>query len=161
MAEDFIWWIAAAEQEQGVAQNVIVEQLRRAVDTRGQVFEPLDALGLSAQRNVHVVTTRPQQIRGNHFHHNGTEVTAVVGPARVRYRRPEVTAVVGPARVRYRQDAEIITVDVPADEVWRFVFPPRVTHAFQNTGAGSMLVVSFNTETHDPQNPDTTRDVIL
>ena len=126
-------------------QEVIVEQLRRAVDARGQVFEPLDALGLSAQRNVHVVTTAPQQIRGNHFHHSATEVTAVVGPA----------------RVRYRQGFDVTTIDVPADEVWRFVFPPHVTHAFQNTGPGVMLIVSFNTETHDPQHPDTTRDVIL
>jgi dTDP-4-dehydrorhamnose 3,5-epimerase-like enzyme len=125
--------------------KVMIEQLRRVVDARGQVFEPLDALGLNAQRNVHVVTTSPEQIRGNHFHHNGTEVSAVVGPARVRYRVGEETT----------------TVDVPADEVWRFVFPPRVTHAFQNTGTEPMLIVSFNTETHDPLRPDTTRDVIL
>lgn len=126
-------------------QEVIVERLRRSVDVRGQVFEPLDALGLAAQRNVHVVTTGPQQIRGNHFHDSGTEVTAVVGPA----------------RVRYRVGSEITTIDVPAEEVWRFVFPPRVTHAFQNTGTGTMLIVSFNTEAHDPQDPRTTRDVIL
>lgn len=126
-------------------QTVIVEQLRRAMDARGQVFEPLDALGLSEQRNIHVVTTRPQQIRGNHYHHSGTEVTAVVGPA----------------RVRYRAGAELVTVDIPCDEVWRFVFPPGVAHAFQNIGTGVMLIVSFNTVPHDPQNPDTTRDVIL
>jgi dTDP-4-dehydrorhamnose 3,5-epimerase-like enzyme len=125
--------------------TVMVEPLRRAVDARGQVFEPLDALGLAAQRNVHVVTTLPQQIRGNHFHDCGTEVSVVVGPARVRYRIGE----------------DITTVDVPADEAWRFVFPPRVTHAFQNTGTGLMLIVSFNTQPHDPQHPDTTRDVIL
>lgn len=126
-------------------QKVTIEQLRRAADARGQVFEPLEAPGLSTQRNVHVVTTQPQQIRGNHYHRTGTEVTAVIGPA----------------RVRYREGSDLMTVDVPADEAWRFVFPPGVTHAFQNTGAGVMLIVSFNTETHDPQNPDTTRDVIL
>lgn len=125
--------------------KVIVEPLRRTLDARGQVFEPLDALGLAAQRNVHVVTTLPQNIRGNHYHHEGTEVSVVVGPA----------------RVRYRIGADVTTVDVPADEAWRFVFPPRVTHAFQNTGAGPMLIISFNTRAHDPERPDTTREVIL
>ena len=125
--------------------RVIVDILRRAIDARGQVFEPLDAAGLAEQRNMHVVTTQPGHIRGNHFHTRGTEVTAVIGPA----------------RVRYRDAGEIVTVDVPADEVWRFVFPPGVTHAFQNTGAATLLIVSFNSLPHDPQQPDTTRDVIL
>jgi dTDP-4-dehydrorhamnose 3,5-epimerase-like enzyme len=125
--------------------SVTIDKLRRAVDERGQVFEPLDAAGLSAQRNVHVVVTQPGHIRGNHFHHAGTEVTAVVGPA----------------RVRYRERTEVTTLDVPADEAWRFIFPAGVVHAFQNTGIAPMLLVSFNTVAHDPQNPDTSREVIL
>ncbi len=124
---------------------VTVEKLRRAVDTRGQVFEPLDALGLRGQQNVHVVLTEPGHIRGNHFHRAGTEVSVVVGPA----------------RVRYRDTGEITTVDVPAEEVWRFIFPPRVVHAFQNSGTAPMIIVSFSTLAHDPENPDTMREVIL
>jgi UDP-2-acetamido-2,6-beta-L-arabino-hexul-4-ose reductase len=124
---------------------VTIDKLRRAVDARGQVFEPLDALGLRDQRNVHVVLTEPDQIRGNHFHHVGTEVSTVLGPA----------------RVRYRDNGQVTTLDVPADEVWRFVFPPGVVHAFQNTGSAPMIIVSFNTLAHDPQHPDTERDVIL
>jgi len=125
--------------------RVTVETLRRASDARGQVFEPLDAAGLAEQRNVHVVLTGPAHIRGNHFHSSGTEVSTVVGPA----------------RVRYREDGRLVTLDVPADEAWRFVFPPGVTHAFQNTGTAPMLVVSFNTLTHQESAGDTTRDVIL
>lgn len=124
---------------------VMIDKLRRALDTRGQVFEPLDELGLRDQRNVHVVLTAPGYIRGNHFHHAGTEVSAVVGPA----------------RVRYREQGEVTTVDVPADEAWRFVFPPGVVHAFQNTGTAPMIIVSFNTLAHDPENADTVREVIL
>ena len=124
---------------------VTVQKLRLATDPRGQVFEPLDALELGAQRNVHVVLTEPGQIRGNHYHHVGTEISAVVGPA----------------RVRYREGDQLTTLDVPRDETWRFVFPPGVTHAFQNTGPSTMLIVSFNTVTHDPAHPDTVRDVIL
>lgn len=128
-----------------MTSRVVVDILRRAGDARGQVFEPLDAAGLAGQRNMHVVTTQPGHIRGNHFHTRGTEVTAVIGPA----------------RVRYREGAEIVTVDIPADEAWRFVFPPGVTHAFQNIGEATLLIVSFNSLPHDPQHPDTTRDAIL
>lgn len=125
--------------------GVIVEQLRRASDPRGEVFEPLDAAGLAVQSNVHVVLTLPEHIRGNHFHTVGTEVSTVVGPA----------------LVRYREAGETRDVQVPAGEAWRFTFPPGVVHAFRNTGAAPMLIVSFNTQTHDPDRPDTTREVIL
>jgi UDP-2-acetamido-2,6-beta-L-arabino-hexul-4-ose reductase len=125
--------------------NVTIEKLPRAVDARGQVFEPLDAAGLAVQRNVHAVVTEPGHIRGNHFHTRGTEITAVAGPA----------------RVRYRQADRIIDLDVPPDEVWRLTFPPGVVHAYQNTGTAPLLIVSFNTVEHDPASPDTTREVIL
>lgn len=124
---------------------VRVEKLRRAADPRGQVFEPLDAGELGEQRNVHVVLTEPGHIRGNHFHEAGTEITTVVGPA----------------RVSYRDGDRITAVDVPVSEVWRFTFPPGVTHAFQNTGSATMLIVSFSSLPHDPAQPNTTRDVIL
>jgi dTDP-4-dehydrorhamnose 3,5-epimerase-like enzyme len=125
--------------------TVTVQQLRRATDARGQVFEPLAEDEIGAQHNVHVVLTGPQHIRGNHYHLEGTEITTLVGPA----------------RVRYREGDEIRTVDILADEVWRFTFPPRVTHAFQNTGSRDLVLVSFNTLPHDPQRPDTERDPIL
>jgi UDP-2-acetamido-2,6-beta-L-arabino-hexul-4-ose reductase len=124
---------------------VKIQKFRCASDARGQVFEPLELRELGEQRNVHVVLTEPGQIRGNHFHHLGAEVSAVVGPA----------------RVRYREGPEVRTVDVPPGEAWRFTFAPGVVHAFQNTGSAPMIIVSFNTVAHDPQNPDTQREVIL
>src|SRR5215813_14023452 len=127
------------------SNTVVIQQLRRATDARGQVFEPLAENEIGEQHNVHVVLTGPQHIRGNHYHLEGTEITTLVGPA----------------RVRYREGAEIHTVDVPTDEVWRFTFPPRVTHAFQNTGSRDMVLVSFNTLPHDPQRPNAERDPIL
>jgi dTDP-4-dehydrorhamnose 3,5-epimerase-like enzyme len=125
--------------------QVTIQQLRRATDPRGQVFEPLADGEFAGQRNVHVVLTGPQHVRGNHFHLEGTEITTVVGPARVRYREADT----------------IRSVDIPVDEVWRFTFPPRVTHAFQNLGTGPMVLVSFNTLPHDPAKPDMERDQIL
>lgn len=124
---------------------VTIEKLRCALDERGSVFEPLDAVGLSSQRNVHVVLTAPGHVRGNHFHRLGREVSTVVGPA----------------RVSYREDGQLTAVEVPAGEAWRFEFPPGVVHAFENTGTAPMLIVSFNTVPHDPAQPDTVREVIV
>jgi|HigsolmetaAR202D_1030399.scaffolds.fasta_scaffold00994_6 dTDP-4-dehydrorhamnose 3,5-epimerase-like enzyme len=124
---------------------VLIERLRRASDRRGYVFEPLDESLLREQRNVHVVLTNPGEIRGNHFHPTGTEITAVCGPA----------------RVRIKEGGTIVTHDVPDGETWRFTFPPGVTHAFQNTGTAPLVIVSFNTLPHDPANPNTERDLIL
>lgn len=127
------------------ATTVEIERLRRAEDQRGYVYEPLDDTGLRLQRNVHVVITAPGEIRGNHFHPTGTEVTAVSGPA----------------RVRFKQGEDVQTHDVPEGETWRFTFPAGVVHSFQNTGLGPLVIVSFNSLPHDPANPNTRRDVIL
>jgi len=126
--------------------EVKIERLRRAQDHRGYVYEPLDADGLAAQRNVHIVFTQPGEIRGNHFHLAGTEVTTLSGPARVRIKSSR---------------GEISTHDIPEGETWRFTFPPGVTHAFQNTGTSVLVIVSFNTLPHEPSGAGTTREGIL
>jgi dTDP-4-dehydrorhamnose 3,5-epimerase-like enzyme len=125
--------------------RVLVEKLRQASDARGLVFEPLDAAGLAQQRNVHVVLTLPGHIRGNHAHRVGTEVTTILGPGKVTYRENET----------------VTAIEVPANETWRFVFPPGIAHTFENTGAGPMIIVSFNSVPHDPDNPDTYRDPLV
>ncbi len=50
---------------------------------------------------------------------------------------------------------------MPAGEAWRFVFPPGVAHAFKNTGDRAFLLVSFNSEEHDPARPDIERVELL
>jgi UDP-2-acetamido-2,6-beta-L-arabino-hexul-4-ose reductase len=130
---------------ENLESSVTIERLRRAADHRGYVYEPIDAQGLGQQRNVHVVLTQPGEIRGNHFHATGIEVTSVSGPA----------------RVRIKEQGGLTTHDVPDGETWRFTFPPGVTHAFQNTGVGPLVIISFNSLPHDPANPNTSRDVIL
>jgi dTDP-4-dehydrorhamnose 3,5-epimerase-like enzyme len=126
-------------------RTVTVETLRCASDARGALFEPLDESGLGAQRNAHVVLSVPGAIRGNHLHRHSTETTVVYGPA----------------RVRWRDGAATQTMDIPQGEAWRFVFPPGVPHAYQNTGSGTMVLVSFSSAPHDPAAPDTEREAIL
>jgi hypothetical protein len=36
-----------------------------------------------------------------------------------------------------------------------------VVHAFRNTGAAAMVLVSFSTNLHDPSGADTLRELIL
>jgi dTDP-4-dehydrorhamnose 3,5-epimerase-like enzyme len=122
-----------------------VEEVRLATDRRGLVFEPIDDALLPAQRNVHVVLTEPGAVRGNHFHEHGTEIAIVVGPA----------------LVRVREEGTLRDVPVPAGVALRFTFPPRVSHAFQNTGTAPMLLVAFNTAVFDREHPDVHRDVLI
>ena len=121
--------------------SVEIVKLKVHADSRGAVFEPREPQLLAGWRNVHAVISEPGAVRGNHAHLRGTEISAVVGPALVRYREAGST-----------HDAE-----VPAGEVWRFRFPPGVAHAFRNTGARPFVLVSFNTEEHDPAVPDVER----
>ncbi len=122
-------------------KKVVITKLKVHADARGAVFEPLEPRLLDGWRNVHAVITEPGAVRGNHRHPRGTEVSTVCGEALVRYREAEQTC-----------DAL-----VPAGEVWRFEFPPGVAHAFRNTGERPFVIVSFNTELHDPAAPDAER----
>jgi dTDP-4-dehydrorhamnose 3,5-epimerase-like enzyme len=122
-----------------------IEQVKTHRDLRGSVFEPLNDAELAGQKSVHVVLTRPNEVRGNHVHDAAVEISTVVGPCLVRLK--------GPGGTR--------DVEVPSGETWRFTIPPGVTHAFRNTGDSVMVLISFSTVLHDPGGSDTRRDQIL
>jgi dTDP-4-dehydrorhamnose 3,5-epimerase-like enzyme len=123
----------------------VVETVKTHRDARGALFEPLSESELLAQKNVHVVLTQPDEIRGNHCHLTATEITSVVGPC----------------MVRLKESGTVRDLHVPAGEIWRMQIPPGVVHAFRNTGDGVMILVSFSTGVHDPTGADTLREVIL
>jgi dTDP-4-dehydrorhamnose 3,5-epimerase-like enzyme len=125
--------------------RVIVQAVKTHRDARGSLFEPLTDAELTAQKNVHVVITQPNEVRGNHKH-----ATAV-----------ETTSVMGPCLIRLKEAGQIRDLDVPAGEVWRLTIPPGVVHAFRNTGDSAMVLVSFSTNLHDPTGADMTREQIL
>ncbi len=122
-----------------------IESVTTHRDPRGSLFEPLDDTELAAQRNVHVVLTEPDGVRGNHVHATATEVTTVMGPCLVRLKEAE--------RIR--------DVQVPPGEVWKFTIPPGVVHAYRNTGDAVMVLVSFSSNVHDPGGSDSRREQIL
>ena len=129
----------------GGVPRVKVRKLKVHTDARGAIFEPLEPALLQGWQNVHTVMTEPGGVRGNHRHLRGTEVTSVLGPALVRYRSGD----------------EVEELLVPAGEAWRFQFPPGTVHAFKNTGVKPLLLVSFNTELHDPEHPDAEREELI
>ena len=114
-------------------------------DARGVVFEPLEKEMIAAQLNVHVVISQPGVVRGNHYHLNGTEIIAVMGPA----------------LVRIREDGKLRDIEIVDKKVYRFTFPPNVPHAIKNTGDQLNMLVAFNTCEHDPENPDTVQEMLI
>ena len=114
-------------------------------DGRGVVFEVLAVDMIASQRNTHVVISLPGVARGNHYHLQGTEIIAVMGPA----------------LVRIREDGILRDVEVVEKKVYRFTFPPKVAHAIKNTGNQPNILVAFNTLEHDPENPDTVPDILI
>jgi dTDP-4-dehydrorhamnose 3,5-epimerase-like enzyme len=125
--------------------RTLIEPVRAHRDGRGALFEPVDVSHIAATRNVHVVLTEAGFVRGNHRHVVGTEISVVTGPA----------------QVRLREDGIVRDVEVPAGEIWRFTIPPGVAHAFRNPGPGTMVLIGFNSEPHDPGHPDAVREEIL
>ena len=125
--------------------RVVVQSVKTHRDARGCLFEPLTDAELASQKNVHVVLTQPNEVRGNHVHRTAVEPTSVVGPC----------------LIRLKEDGSIRDLKVPAGETWRLTIPPGVAHAFRNTGESMMVLVSFSTNLHDPAGSDTQREQIL
>jgi dTDP-4-dehydrorhamnose 3,5-epimerase-like enzyme len=125
--------------------RVAVQTVKTFRDARGSLFEPLSDAELAGQKNVHVVLTQPNEVRGNHVHRTAVETTSVVGPC----------------LIRLKEAGAIRDLDVPAGEIWRLTIPPGVVHAFRNTGESMMVLVSFSTHLHDPAGSDTEREHIL
>jgi len=127
------------------APRAAIQPVKTHRDARGTLFEPLTDAELRDQKNVHVVLTQPNEVRGNHVHRTAVETTTVVGPC----------------RVRLKEDGQIKDIDVAAGDILRLTIPPGVVHAFRNTGNAAMVLVSFSTNLHDPEGVDTQREQIL
>ena len=125
--------------------KVTVENVPLFTDARGWLIEPVEEAVLGGSRNVHIVFSAPGTIRGNHYHQRTTEVCVVVGPA----------------LVRVRESTTVREIRVPDGQAMRFTFPPGVAHAVQNTGGRPMILMSFATQPHDPNHPDTMPEVLI
>ena len=125
--------------------ELIIDDVAVHSDNRGVVFEPIIEDTLVHQRNAHAVISRPGAVRGNHYHIIGIETIAVMGPA----------------LVRFREEKDTRDIEIPSKKAYRFIIPPRVSHAIKNTGDQPNILVAFNTLAHDPDSPDVVRDVLI
>jgi dTDP-4-dehydrorhamnose 3,5-epimerase-like enzyme len=125
--------------------RAVVQPVKTHRDARGALFEPLTDAELVDQKNVHVVLTQPNEVRGNHVHRTAVETTTVVGPC----------------LIRLKEAGTIRDIEVPAGEILRLTIPPGVVHAYRNTGDSVMMLVCFSTNLHDPAGSDTLREQIL
>ena len=125
--------------------SVKYERLPVVFDATGIVFEPIQTESLRGHRNVHVVMSEPGVVRGNHYHIRGEETLVVKGPV----------------LVRYRDHGDLKEIRIEAGDVYRFVFPPGVSHAIKNLSEVPNILIAFNTIEHDPQNPDTMREILI
>jgi dTDP-4-dehydrorhamnose 3,5-epimerase-like enzyme len=121
------------------------EQLPLRADKRGFVIEPADVSILEKHNNIHVVWSVPGAVRGNHYHHKGTETIVVVGPA----------------LMRVREEGVLRDIPVPSETVYRFKIPPGVSHAIRNMGSQPNLLVAFNTIAYQPDQPDVETDILF
>jgi UDP-2-acetamido-2,6-beta-L-arabino-hexul-4-ose reductase len=125
--------------------KVKINQLKTHTDPRGIVFEPIEQESICTQQNCHIVISKPGIVRGNHYHLYGTETIAVAGPA----------------LLRFKDGAEAYEFEVHSDQVYKFVIPPKVSHAIKNTGKQDNILVAFNTVPHDPNKPDVIIDTLM
>ena len=125
--------------------KVKFSQLKAHTDTRGIVFEPVEKESLCTQQNSHVVISKPGIIRGNHYHLYGTETIAVAGPA----------------LLRFKEGTEIYHFKVPSKRFYKFVIPPKVSHAIKNLSEKDNILIAFNTVPHNPKNPDVISDILM
>jgi len=130
-----------------MANRISIEQMTYPNDHRGYVIEPVGLDAIPYQKNVHMALTEPGHIRGNHYHLRGHEIAVVMGPALFRYRE--------------EPDGAVQDLNIAPGEAYRLRIPPGVAHAFQNPGQVPMMIIAFNTEVHDPANPDVVRDVLI
>jgi dTDP-4-dehydrorhamnose 3,5-epimerase-like enzyme len=125
--------------------KVKINQLKTHTDIRGIVFEPIEKESIFIQKNCHIVISKPGIIRGNHFHLYGTETIAVMGPA----------------LLRFKEGTEVYDFEVHSEQVYKFVIPPKVSHAIKNIGEKDNILIAFNTDPHDPENPDTRTEILM
>ncbi len=131
-------------------EPLTVMKLEDRDDGRGASFylpgEALEWLGGVAE--VHLVAARPGAVRGNHLHRRRREqiVVRATGPWELAWRPPGGDT----ARRTFREPgAVLLSVE------------PETPHAIRNLGEEELVILSFSSGGHHPDDPDTEEVVLL
>jgi UDP-2-acetamido-2,6-beta-L-arabino-hexul-4-ose reductase len=109
-------------------------------DERGDLFECVRVGG--GQGQVFCSTTRPGQVRGEHFHRRKVERFVVVGG----------TAVIA---LRRLFDDRVVRFEVSGEEPAVVDMPTLWAHSITNTGSSELTTLFWASELHDPEHTDT------
>lgn len=125
--------------------NHYPKPMRPNSDARGMLFESARAL---AGSQSFVSTTRPGQLRGDHFHTDLVERFLVVyGEATIRIRKVLTN--------------EVHSFKVAGDRPMAIDMPPLHTHHIENDSDGDVVTYFWSHRLFDKANPDTFADPVF
>jgi UDP-2-acetamido-2,6-beta-L-arabino-hexul-4-ose reductase len=113
--------------------------LNMNVDERGSFTEFLKT---PERGQVSVNVSKPDVVKGNHWHHTKNEKFLVVS---------------GRGAIRFRKLGEETVLEylVSGDKLEVVDIPPGYTHSIENLGSTDMVTVMWASERFDPDRPDT------
>ena len=132
-------------------KDIQVEDLDKKSDERGWLIE---VLGQDAMRpdagfgQVHVSVAYPGKVRGNHYHTRKLEWFCVPSGNGLLLLKDLKT---GEERQVLMGEGQLRTVKIT----------PHVIHAIKNIGDKDMVLIVYNNEKFDPEDPDTFYEKIL
>jgi dTDP-4-dehydrorhamnose 3,5-epimerase-like enzyme len=120
--------------------KIEIRELGNSGDTRGHSFtipaEALEFVGRTA--DVHLASTKPSAVRGNHFHLRRREAIVVLPGATWSLHWDDGEG--SPAQHREFDGGSAVLVLVA----------PGASHAVRNDGSGMLWLVAISSESYDP-----------
>jgi len=121
-------------------QKIQINQLSNTGDIRGFSFTaPTEALAfVGRMSDVHLASTKPGAVRGNHYHLR---------------RREAIVVLPGPKWSFHWDDGEGSSPQhrhFEGDRAVLVLVSPGASHAVRNDGESDLLLVAISSETYDP-----------
>ena len=128
-----------------------IQDLDKKSDKRGWLIEVLGGElpeGCKEFGQLHVSVAYPGKVRGNHYHTRKVEWFCV----------PTGT---GQLLLKDRETGEIDEIIMSMNDLKTIRIDPGTIHAIKNVGEGDMVLLVYNNEKFDPEDPDTYYEKIL
>lgn len=123
--------------------DVIIKKLEVKKDDRGMLFEVLRSEQVNANfGQLFITSVKPGKVKGNHYHKRKREwFCALTGKVTVHL--IEVSSGAGKDVILDSRNPSLIQIN------------PGVSHAIKNNGKEEALVLSYISESYNPDDPDT------
>jgi dTDP-4-dehydrorhamnose 3,5-epimerase-like enzyme len=120
--------------------KIQISELSNSGDARGFSFTtPLEALEyVGRMADVHLASTKPGAVRGNHYHLRRREAIVVLPGAKWSFHWDEGNETAAQCREFEGSSAVLVLV------------APGASHAVRNDGEGLLWLVAISSESYDP-----------